>query len=82
MIESSRHTVSVERGMFASRDFYPISPSLAKDSSFIPPPSKHPMQVLSSINEVSFCDGLTEISGGVYEDNNLSEVGFIVCYNM
>lgn len=70
--------MSVERSMYSpSRDFYhPVSHSIPKENDFILPPSKHQMQVLSSINEVSFCDGLTEISGGVYEDNNLSEVDF------
>ena len=72
MILHSRHTVDVSR--VHSESTSTGKPRQTITVSRNPIVSKSHFQPLPSIHEVSFCEGMGEISGGVYEDNNLSEV--------
>lgn len=72
----SRHTVDVSN-YHSSYSRQPTTPTpFPRFTTYKPSTSTSStsFQILPSISETSFCEGMEEISGGVYEDCNLSNV--------
>ena len=70
-----RSTVSVTRiGPDSAKSPF-TTPMSAKSSFTTPMSSKSSFTTLPMITESCFCDGMKEISGGVYEDGSHKSVG-------
>ena len=76
MLSCSRNTVNVVNTHYHQvHNYSPAYPIPRRSENVVELHHTKPiLEPLPSINENSFCDGLTEISGGVYTDNDLSEV--------